>query len=143
MISRGDHLVSPRAGYDHHGIYLGNGEVIHYSGFANDFSAGQVEVTTLADFCQNNGYRIKQHKQIAFDVEQRIKRAQGRLGENHYHLISNNCEHFVNWCFYGKHKSEQVTQAAIKAGAIFIAASISLVVKSKIKKGALKKDNQA
>ncbi|WP_439839782.1 lecithin retinol acyltransferase family protein [Aeromonas caviae] len=26
----GDHLVSPRAGYQHHGLYLGDHQVIHY-----------------------------------------------------------------------------------------------------------------
>ncbi|WMX36652.1 lecithin retinol acyltransferase family protein [Aeromonas caviae] len=28
----GDHLVSPRAGYQHHGLYLGDHQVIHYQG---------------------------------------------------------------------------------------------------------------
>jgi cell wall-associated NlpC family hydrolase len=28
----GDHLVSPRTGYQHHGLYLGDHQVIHYQG---------------------------------------------------------------------------------------------------------------
>ncbi|EFL5564207.1 hydrolase, partial [Escherichia coli] len=32
MIILGAHLSSDRPGYTHHGIYVGNGKVIHYSG---------------------------------------------------------------------------------------------------------------
>ena len=28
----GDHLVVSRWGYDHHGLYAGNNQVIHYTG---------------------------------------------------------------------------------------------------------------
>ena len=27
----GDHLISPRPGFTHHGLYVGNNEVIHYA----------------------------------------------------------------------------------------------------------------
>ena len=43
----GSHLVSPRRFYLHHGIYLGGGEVVHYSGFSSSFRAGPVEVIDL------------------------------------------------------------------------------------------------
>ena len=29
--SLGAHLISPRNGYSHHGIYVGSGRVIHYA----------------------------------------------------------------------------------------------------------------
>ena len=28
----GSHLISPRRGYTHHGIYVGDGKVVHYAG---------------------------------------------------------------------------------------------------------------
>lgn len=31
-----------------------------------------------------------------------------RLGENHYNLLTRNCEHFVNWCIEGIESSRQV-----------------------------------
>lgn len=40
-----------------------------------------------------------------------LKRALSRLGERDYHLVFNNCEHFVTWCKTGKHQSSQVDQA--------------------------------
>ncbi|MCG9053036.1 lecithin retinol acyltransferase family protein [Laribacter hongkongensis] len=30
-MQRGDHLVTARTGYEHHGLYLGQGRVIHYT----------------------------------------------------------------------------------------------------------------
>jgi hypothetical protein len=32
----------------------------------------------------------------------------GRLGEQRYNLIFNNCEHFAIWCKTGRHRSAQV-----------------------------------
>jgi hypothetical protein len=37
-----------------------------------------------------------------------VRRARSRLGERHYHLLRNNCEHFCNWCQLGESRSEQV-----------------------------------
>jgi hypothetical protein len=37
-----------------------------------------------------------------------VARARSRLGENHYHLLTNNCEHFCTWCLLGQARSEQV-----------------------------------
>lgn len=30
-----------------------------------------------------------------------------KIGENNYNFVSNNCEHFANWCKYGSAFSEQ------------------------------------
>jgi hypothetical protein len=32
----------------------------------------------------------------------------GRLGEQDYNLLFNNCEHFAHWCKTGRHRSTQV-----------------------------------
>jgi hypothetical protein len=37
-----------------------------------------------------------------------LQRALGRLGEQRYNLIFNNCEHFAHWCKTGRHRSAQV-----------------------------------
>jgi len=39
----GSHLVTPRRGYLHHGIYVGAGKVVHYSGFAHGLRRGPVK----------------------------------------------------------------------------------------------------
>jgi len=104
----GDHLVSPRIGYDHHGLYMGGGKVIHYSGFSEVLDKGSIEITSINDFTQGNGCYVKSHLVAIYDAEERIERAYSKLGEDSYNLIFNNCEHFVNWCFYGFKTSSQV-----------------------------------
>jgi hypothetical protein len=37
-----------------------------------------------------------------------LRRAMGRLGEQDYNLLFNNCEHFAHWCKTGRHRSRQV-----------------------------------
>lgn len=37
-----------------------------------------------------------------------LRRAMGRLGEQNYNLLFNNCEHFAHWCKTGRHRSSQV-----------------------------------
>ncbi|ANI59976.1 NC domain containing protein [Pseudomonas sp. GR 6-02] len=35
------------------------------------------------------------------------------MGENQYRLLTNNCEHFCNWCLYGESRSDQVRNFAV------------------------------
>lgn len=39
----GAHLTTPRRGYVHHGIYAGDGRVVHYAGFSRILRRGPVE----------------------------------------------------------------------------------------------------
>lgn len=113
-LSLGSHLVVGRGLYTHHGIYIGNQRVIHYSGMASGLDKGCVEVTSLKSFAQGKAVRIKQYRKIAFSGTQICQRAQSRLGEYRYSILFNNCEHFATWCVTGEHSSEQI-QAAIQS----------------------------
>lgn len=104
----GAHLISPRVGYHHHGIYIGNKKIIHYSGLGDRVNGGPVEITTLENFRDDGSYRIRHHER-RFSAEETIKRAMSRLGENSYCIVTNNCEHFANWCVTGENVSKQVT----------------------------------
>ena len=106
----GDHLVSPRTGYQHHGLYLGDHLVIHYQGFSAGIHSGQIAITTLAEFSEGQGYRILLHSARAYNRKESIDRAYSRLGEAHYSMLFNNCEHFVLWCIEGFHYSKQINQ---------------------------------
>ena len=35
QIPLGAHLVTPRCGYTHHGIHVGDGQVVHYMGLSS------------------------------------------------------------------------------------------------------------
>ena len=107
-MKRGDHLISPRIGYYHHGLFLGSDQVIHYSGFVDGFSSGKIEITSLDAFRNGNEIKVKRHKIRTYDREESIDRAYSRLGEDWYSVLINNCEHFVTWCIVGIHSSSQV-----------------------------------
>jgi hypothetical protein len=106
----GSHLTTPRKGYTHHGIYIGSGKVIHYSGLADGLESGPVEVTDLKTFSSGNGFSVKTYKN-SFSSEEIVRRAKSRLGESTYSVFNNNCEHFCLWCILENHTSPQVDKA--------------------------------
>lgn len=104
----GAHLVTERKGYAHHGIYVGEGRVIHYTGFCHALHAGPVEETALEDFAGGHGVTVKSQPCACYSGAAAVSRARSRLGEDRYHLLTNNCEHFCTWCLLGQGRSEQV-----------------------------------
>jgi hypothetical protein len=107
----GAHLITPWLGFAHHGIYVGEGRVIHYGALVYDILRKPVEEVTLQQFAGGRPVFVVQHEELCFDARQIIERARSRLGENQYRLLSNNCEHFVEWCLYDVHRSFQVERA--------------------------------
>lgn len=116
MINIGDHLVTPRLGFTHHGIYVGDQRVIQYSGFMDGFSKKPVSITTLDRFDNGFGFWVEEPRVRSFSPEESVERAFSRLGENKYNLIFNNCEHFVNWCISGIHSSAQIKKYTLNVG---------------------------
>ncbi|MCF7532487.1 lecithin retinol acyltransferase family protein [Pseudomonas petrae] len=108
-IPAGSHLVSPRKFYVHHGIYLGNGKVAHYSGLSGSLRAGPIEVTDLKRFANGRSTWFYQ-EQAAFTNDEIVVRARSRIGESQYKVFSNNCEHFCSWCITGTSHSAQVVE---------------------------------
>jgi hypothetical protein len=104
----GSELITRRCGYEHHGIYAGNGKVIHYAGFAKSLHRGPVEEVSVAQFADGYGVVVRQHASAYFVGVEAVRRARSRLGENRYRLLTNNCEHFVSWCLFGEARSTQV-----------------------------------
>ena len=110
-LSLGSHIKTYRTGYSHHGIYCGNGQVVHYSGFAQAFKKGSLEITTLERFLgsEKKYYVIKYPaNKVMFSAKDIVRRALSRIGEDRYNLVFNNCEHFAAWCVTGKSESKQV-----------------------------------
>jgi hypothetical protein len=105
----GAHLVTPRFGYEHHGIYVGNGRVVHYAGLSRALLLrGPVQEVSLEEFADGRAVSIKSRPLPRFAPAEIVARARSRLGENRYRLTSNNCEHFCEWCLSGESRSEQV-----------------------------------
>jgi hypothetical protein len=126
----GDHLVIRRAGYTHHGIYLGGGRVCHKVagttaplGVAlsrSDASVrvgtcGGVVLTNLQGFCPEarspsdwSSVGVV-HYAECFAPEDTAALALGAAADNQpYRLLEANCEHFASWCKVGEAVSLQV-----------------------------------
>lgn len=104
----GMHLTSRRRGYVHHGLYAGDGRVIHYAGYDRRFRRGPVEEVSLEQFAGGRGWQVKNWAAPTFGGAAAVERARDRLGENRYSLWANNCEHFVEWAIGGRPRSAQV-----------------------------------
>jgi hypothetical protein len=103
----GTQLIVRHRAYFHHGIYVGNGRVIHYAGWFHS-ARGLIEEVTLEEFTEGRPYSIGRTPADPDGGRQIVRRARSRLGERSYHLLTNNCEHFCNWCQLGQCRSEQV-----------------------------------
>ncbi len=65
---------------------------------AEVFCCGQILETAILD---------RTERKRRFPPEETVRRARARLGEDGYHLIRNNCEHFAWECVFGEHRSLQ------------------------------------
>jgi len=104
----GAHIISARRGYLHHGIYIGNGRVVHYAGLAYGLFRGPVEETSFAQFARGRRVWTRWRRPAAFDHTEIVRRARSRVGEDRYQILHNNCEHFCEWCIHGESRSYQV-----------------------------------
>ena len=104
----GAHLITPRVGYVHHGIYLGSGKVIHCGAVPRLIPRGPVEEVSLRDFRRGRPVAVRGGVPAKYEAQEIIDRARSRLGEDRYRLLTNNCEHFCEWCVRGEQRSYQV-----------------------------------
>jgi hypothetical protein len=104
----GAHLTTSRRGYIHHGVYAGHDRLVHYSGLSGFWQCGPVEEVSWLRFAGGREVRIVDHPSSRYSPEEIVRRARSRLGENDYRLLTNNCEHFCNWCRSGVSHSAQV-----------------------------------
>lgn len=104
----GAHLVTRRPGYMHHGIYIGNGRVIHYAGLSRHLGSGPVEAISIEDFSAGCGLQVVEHPHAQYTGFEIARRAASRLGEQNYKLLTNNCEHLCLWCVLGQGRSHQI-----------------------------------
>ncbi|WP_139488081.1 lecithin retinol acyltransferase family protein [Brevibacillus dissolubilis] len=92
----GDHIFVKRVGYEHHGLYIGDNRIIHYSNGA----IREDELAAMGNLLNVSEIKGKDSPCL-YDTDMVISRARSRLGETEYNLLFNNCEHFVTWCRSG------------------------------------------
>ena len=131
-MAKGDHLIVRRGWYTHHAIDLGDGYVVQYGRGLSDGVTASVHVTSGEKF--SKGHSIEVHSTpTSFDADEIALRALNCIGEQEYHILRNNCEHFVNWCRTGKRESQQVDRFIESASD-----AVSKVVVSMVTTGAAK-----
>ncbi len=92
-----DHLFVRSGPITHHGIYVGNNEVIHYN--MNPDGKIVIHRASLEDFSEGRKiYCMKESESpLKYSRHEAVRRATARLGEGRYNLMMNNCENFVRW----------------------------------------------
>lgn len=66
-------------------------------------------MTSLSQFSKGDLVTVDASEKAEYDRAEIVKRALSAVGTKRgsYNLLSNNCEHFVNWCRCGKLVSHQ------------------------------------
>lgn len=133
----GDVVVAHRGLYNHYGIYIGDGRVIHYSagmGIELDANKAKIIETSIVDFLDGSGLYVEESDEPgAFPPDRVVERAKSMLGKMHgeYNIAFNNCEHFTHWCKYGTKESSQVN-TVLKAVVGVAAIALGLAAGGKI-----------
>ena len=112
----GDHIRVNRGLYCHHGIYVSDNEVIHFTGKDGDsvldWSKPEVITSDLDYFLKGDKLEVKEYTddeiEDLYPVDHIVKYARACLGDKGYNLVFNNCEHFANTCTLGRFRSKQV-----------------------------------
>ena len=124
----GDHIRVKRMHgiYTHHGIYVSDNEVIHFTGTDDDsimdssknrvissdlnffLKGGDLEVKEYTDEEFQDLYAPEHQPQLPDAPDPRVAYARSCIGDGDYNVIFNNCEHFANVCTLGRFRSHQV-----------------------------------
>ncbi len=92
----------------HHGIYVGNGRIVHYRGLERSWRLGPIEAVSIEEFTKGRPLCVLNEASQPFSGAEVVQRAMSRIGEDQYHVLSNNCEHFCEWCVRAEQRSYQV-----------------------------------
>lgn len=100
QLHKADHIYIDRGLYSHHGLYLGNGQVMHYG---EEHGRVCIHKVSFCEFAEGNVVRKLDQVQspVRYSPDEVIARAYGRYQEEEYDLLFNNCENFVRWCRFG------------------------------------------
>ncbi len=81
---------------------------MQYGGLSWGLRRGPVEEVPLSQFSQGRPVWIRVVESNWFEEQEVVRRARLRIGEDRYSVLTNNCEHFCEWCVRGEPRSYQV-----------------------------------
>ena len=126
-MARGDHLSVRRGWYTHHAIDLGDGYVVQYGRGVSDGVNATVQVSSYETFSKGRPLEVVASP-ASYAAHEIALRALSCIGEQNYHLLWNNCEHFVSWCRSGHRQSQQVDHFMQTASEVVTKVAAGLVV---------------
>lgn len=130
-MARGDHLCVKRwkGLYTHHGIDMGDGTVVHFSGEPLRQRHARVVREPLEVFLGGAAPRIVTYRETVRTPAEVAEEALRLLNTQDYHLWRNNCEHFACYCKTGYKQSKQVKRvlAAASITAVSLATLLATV----------------
>ena len=134
-LNYGDHIFVRRKGllYSHHGIYAGEGTVIHFKGAEKEKKDPVVRKTDIENFLNGGKLKRRDYKK-RLPCAETLRIARAHLSKEGYSLAFYNCEHFATYCATGKKKSAQVRRAASGFIAVALAVTGTIIRKKKTKK---------
>ena len=113
----GDQIRVNRGFYYHHGIYEDDDHIYQYAakeGSEVSQENALIICTNLKTFAKDGEVEARDYNEEELKKlrpkEVIIKTAKNMLGTGlgEYNLVTNNCEHFSNYCAFGKKESNQV-----------------------------------
>ena len=145
--TKGDLLrVHRKSGYYHFGVAVSPTRVIHFTAEKSDLGDNKKDFkiieTSLERFLLGDELEIEEPYSANFDRDEVVQRAKNCANSNlfrkkYYNFVSNNCEHFARYCYYGKAESEQViagTTLVVAAGTMLVGAVASKLISNRRKK---------
>jgi len=132
---QGDHIYVRRGGltYSHHGIYAGEGNVIHFKGAEKEKRDPAVIITDIDNFLNGGKLRRRDYKE-RLPYSESLRIAREHLSKKRYSLRGNNCEHFATYCATGNKKSLQVRRVIGGIASITLALTGTVMKKMITKK---------
>ena len=133
--------------YYHYGIAIDEYAVVHFTALNDDMASNKKEMkileTSLERFLRGGELEVQMPYDSRYTRDEVVQKAKRWINcrqfrGKYYNLVTNNCEHFARYCYYGSHSSKQVVQAAA-ATAILGAAAVGIVAGTAIKKAIKKK----
>jgi hypothetical protein len=77
----GDHVFVSRVVYAHHGIYIGQGRVVHFTGAAARIEDASIRYDSLETFAAGGTVEVMEYAR-SFSEDEVVRRARSRIGEN-------------------------------------------------------------
>ena len=128
-MARGDHIKVRRLGflYSHHGIDMGDGTVIHFSGEPLRPAHARIIRSDYDTFSEGAPCHVVRYRKPLRTPCEVVAAAEAMLSAGSYCVLRNNCEHFATYCKTGVTRSYQVRRLALAAGVTHTMVAVAVI----------------